>query len=307
MLTVLAVIAPVSSAGPSAVAHCPTTTADEVAETLLVNVVFEVKVTFDFLVVVLSLARLELDFVLPLAAELLDDLDGMTGTVPSTTKAEPEIEVTLPNALEKARAAAPPWNVPPGNDPLVNEPPGGRNPPEPPAPAAPAPAPPKPAPPATPNPRVHDPVELGWVIDTVVAVKSFEDDLAFAFVDALALALTQSPTASCEEGRLTVWVKFVEAVQVTVTWPLDGFCTSIEVPGMTAAMVPDAVENAGLGMVVVVEVFFGVVAASADPPTAATLVTSARPIPNVANLQRDADRTTPARGPLEPAPIKSSM
>jgi hypothetical protein len=305
MLTVLAVIAPVSLAGPKAVAHCPTTRAADVAEMLFVKVVFDVKATFDISVLVLSL--LEVGFFVDLLPEPLDDLVGRTGTVPTTTKAEPEIEVTLPNALEKVRAAAPPRNAPAGIDPRVNEPLGGRNPPEPAAPAAPPPAPPKPAPPPNPPPPVHDPLVLGWVIDTVVAVKWVDDDLV-DLVDELLVAVTQSPTASSEEGKVTVWVKFVEAVQVTVTWPLEGFCTSIEVPGTTAAIVPDAVEKAGLGIVVVVEVFFfGVVAAPADPPTTATLVTRARPSPNVTNLQRNADRATCARGTLEPAPIKSSM
>jgi hypothetical protein len=123
---------------------------------------------------------------------------------------------------------------------------------------------------------VHDPVELGWVIVTVVAVKLFE--AFFDLVAATLVAVTQSPTASSEDGSVTVWVKFVEDVQVTVTWPLDGFCTSIEVPGTTAAMVPDAVENAGRGVVVgVVEAFFA--AAPADPLTTPTPIRSTNPIP----------------------------
>jgi hypothetical protein len=275
MLIVLAVTAPVLSAGPSAVAHCPTTTAADVADTFFVNVVFAENVTLEVCVLVLSLGGLELDFLVPLLVELLG-LVGMTGTIPLTTKVEPEIEVTLPNAVEKvrARAAAPAGNVPPVEEPL-----GGRNPapPNPAPPRNPAP-PPNPAPPVPPNPapRVHDPVELGWVIVTVVAVKLFE--AFFDLVAATLVAVTQSPTASSEDGSVTVWVKFVEDVQVTVTWPLDGFCTSIEVPGTTAAMVPDAVENAGRGVVVgVVEAFFA--AAPADPLTTPTPIRSTNPIP----------------------------
>jgi len=282
---VLAVIAPVSLAGPSAVAHCPTTTAVDVAGTVWVNVVFEVKVTFDVRVVVLSLVELELDFF----ADLLDD--GRTGTVPTATKVEPEIEVTLPNASEKVRFRA---AAPPGNDPLVNEPLGGRNPLAPPAPVLAAP----PAPNAP--PAVHDPVELGWEIDTFVAVKWVEDALDFDVE--LLDAVTQSPTARLDEARGTVWVKRVDEVQLTVTWPLDGFCTSIEVPGTTAAMVPEAVEKAGLGIVVVVVVFLAVDAAPADPPTTTTLVTRARPTPKTVHLRRDVHR-----GPLEAAPIKTAM
>jgi hypothetical protein len=289
---VLAVIAPVSLAGPSAVAHCPTTTAADVTGTVWVNVVFEVKVTFDVRVVVLGLVELELAFFV----DLLDDLAGATGTVPTTTRVEPEIEVTLPNATEKLRlrAAAPPGNVPLGNVPLVNEPLGGRNPLAPPAPVLAAP----PAPNAP--PAVHDPVELGWEIDTLVAVKWVEDALDFD-VEVLD-AVTQSPTARLDEARVTVWVKRVDGVQLTVTWPLDGFCTSIEIPGTTAAMVPEAVEKAGLGIVVVVVVFLAVDAAPADPPTTTTLVTRTRPTPNTVHLRRDVHR-----GPLEAAPIKTAM
>jgi hypothetical protein len=289
---VFAVIAPVSSAGPSAVAHCPATTAAAVAGTVWVNVVFEVKVTFDVRVVVLSLVELELE----LFVDLLDDL-GRTGTVPTTTRVDPEIEVTLPKASKKVGflAAAPP-DAPLANDPLVNEPPGGRNPPVP-APPAPVPvAPPMPNPP----PAVHDPVELGWVTDTLVAVKSV--DFALDLDDELLVAVTQSPTATLDEARATVWVKRVDDVQVTVTWPLVGFCTSIEVPASTAAMVPVAVEKAGLGTVVVVVVFLAVDAAPADPPTTTTPVARAKQTPRTAHLRRDVHW-----GPLEAAPIKPAM
>jgi hypothetical protein len=51
---------------------------------------------------------------------------------------------------------------------------------------------------------VHDPVELGWVTDTVVAVKWVEDDFAVLDVELALVALTQSPTASSDEGRVTV-------------------------------------------------------------------------------------------------------
>jgi hypothetical protein len=213
---------------------------------------------------------------------------------------EPEIEVTVPNAVEKVRgrAAAPAGNVP--VEPLGRR----KSPPRDPAP--PNPVPPNPAPP-NPAPLVHDPVELGWVIVTVVAVKLLDD--LVDLLEVLLVAVTQSPTESSEEGSVTVWVNFVEAVQVTVTWPLDGFCTSIEVPGTTAAMVPVAVENDGRGMVVgVVEAFFAFeVAAPAGPPTLATANTRVRPMPYMASLRRRADRARPAPGRLGSAPITSGM
>ena len=211
-MTESAVIAPVSSAGPNAVAQRPTATALEVAETFFVNVVVDVKSTVDVLVVVFKCA-VDPGFVVVLVLELFD-LVGRTGTVPLTTKLVPEIEVTLPNAVKKVgvRPAAPAAGVPRENDPRGKFPPGneplvGRNPPTPPALA---PAPPKPLRP------VHEPVELGWVSDTVVAVKWVDEDFAVLDVELL-VALTQSPTASCPAANVTVWVKLVDAVQVTVT------------------------------------------------------------------------------------------
>jgi hypothetical protein len=122
------------------------------------------------------------------------------------------------------------------------------------------------------------------------------------FDDELLVAVTQSPTASVDEARVTVWVKRVDEVQLTVTWPLVGFCTSIEIPGAIAAMVTEAVEKAGLGIVVVVVVFLAFDAAPADPPTTATLVMRTRPTPKTVHLRRDVHR-----GPLEAAPVKTAM
>ena len=242
------------------------------AVTLFVNDVEDVKVTFEILVVVFK-CGVEPGFTVVLV-ELFDDLIGKTGTVPLTTMVEPETDVILPNALENAlgRAVPPPGNDPRGN--LETEPPVGRNPPKPPAP----PAPPNPPPP------VHDPVELGWVSDTTVAAKCVEDGFE-VFEDAMLVAVTQSPTARSDDGKVTVCVKCVDAVQVTVTWPLVGFCTSIEIPGLTAAMVPEAEETDGLGTVVVVVLFLWV-AASAGPPTLAKLVPRARPSPNESPFER---------------------
>jgi len=275
MLIVLAVIAPVWSAGPNAVAHCPTATADDVAEAFWVNVVLAVKVTVEVRVVSLSLGELELGFFVVL---VLDGGVGSTGTVPFTTNFDPESDVTLPKAVEKIRAAAPEGIALLGKVPPGKVPPGGRNPPNPPAPPRSA--------PANPRPWVHDPVELGWVIDTVVAVKWFEVDLADFAVELLLVAVTQSPTTSSDEGMLSVWVKFVDWVQVTVTWPLVGFCTSIEDAPTSAAMVPEAVDTDGAGGGVV---FGDVVAAPAVPPTAATLVRRTSPSPRATLLQRDSD------------------
>lgn len=67
------------------------------------------------------------------------------------------------------------------------------------------------------------------------------------------VTVTQLPTATSDAETVTVWVNVVVAVQLTVTCPLVGFWTSIElVACVRAATVPDAVEKFGRGVVVVV-------------------------------------------------------
>jgi hypothetical protein len=70
---------------------------------------------------------------------------------------------------------------------------------------------------------------------------------------------------------VAVWLNVVVGVQETVTWPVVGFWTSME-SVETAATVPDAVENAGRGGVVLAVVVFFVAAAatSAVPATIAS-------------------------------------
>jgi hypothetical protein len=87
--------------------------------------------------------------------------------------------------------------------------------------------------PRPPKPKVHDPVELGWLIVTAMAtmVPLLEEPVA----------VTQSPTATA--GTFTVWLNRVEAVQLTVTCPCCWFWTSMDCPVM-AATEPDAPGNA---------------------------------------------------------------
>ena len=81
---------------------------------------------------------------------------------------------------------------------------------------------------------VHVP-EVGWLIDTVLAViVPLDDD---------PLTVTQSPAATEEAGTVAVWVKVVEGVQLTVTWPLCGFWTSMVEPER-AATEPEVNGNA---------------------------------------------------------------
>jgi len=142
------------------------------------------------------LVELEVGFFVVL---VLGGVVGSSGTVPLTTKFAPESEIALPNAVEKIRAVAPAGSDLLGKVPLGNVPPGGRNPPNPPAPARPK--------PPNPPPRVHDPVELGWLIDTVVAVKWIVIvlvDLVGLVDEVLLVAVTQSPTTRFDAGMVSV-------------------------------------------------------------------------------------------------------
>jgi hypothetical protein len=72
---------------------------------------------------------------------------------------------------------------------------------------------------------------VGWLMVTVLAViVDLEDD---------PLILTQSPAATEVDGTVAVWEKVVDGVQLTVTWPLCWFWTSMDDPA-TAATDPEA-------------------------------------------------------------------
>jgi len=85
------------------------------------------------------------------------------------------------------------------------------------------------------------PLESGWVTVTVVAVTG---PLVEPLEAGVPVAVTQSPTATSDTEDVSVWVKVVEEVQLTVTWPLEPW-TSIDVPAMDAT-VPDADGTVGL-------------------------------------------------------------
>jgi hypothetical protein len=87
---------------------------------------------------------------------------------------------------------------------------------------------------------VH-PVEVGWVMVTVVAVtgspkgvwlEDEEEDVG------LPTAVMHAPTVTLAAVADTDWVNVVDPVYVTVVCPLVGLCTSSDAPVM-AAMVPD--------------------------------------------------------------------
>jgi hypothetical protein len=231
-------------------------TADDVAETILANVVLDVTLTIFVTVLVFSLGRTEPAFNV-VVEPLLDDLEALGGmiSVPFTFSFEPDTESSSPEAEPKFAA--------PAVDRLGNDdgvlPPPPKPPLKPPPPAALEPAPPKPAAPKPAAPKPVHADETGWVIVTDRAVTV--PDLA-----AVPVAEMHSPEASELKETGMLWVITVDDVIVTATWPLVGFCTSsVSVP-TTAATVPEAVLKS--------EREVGVVGAPAAP--AATAATAAK-------------------------------
>jgi hypothetical protein len=165
----------------------------------------------------LALAAVLIDgrFVLPL--ELGGDPERPAEEKPETVKALEVTVVTLPLAkpppLAKA-AGRRPDPLPKNRPPLGALPPPGKvpplgGPPEPPPGKPPLVAEPD-ASPGPPNPPVHLPV-VGWLTVTVLAVTTL------VFLEVLPETVTQSPAATEEAGTVTIWVKAVDVVQLTVT------------------------------------------------------------------------------------------
>ena len=142
--------------------------------------------------------------------------------------------VTFPLAkppLANAEGRRP--DPPPGKRPVGLPPdfPAGKDPP-----LGGPPDPPPEAPPGKPpNPPVHFPV-VGWLTVTVLAVTTL------VFLAVVPETVTQSPTATEVAGTLTIWVKAVDVVQLTVVCPLCWLWTSMEDPVM-AATEPEAPGN----------------------------------------------------------------
>jgi hypothetical protein len=231
---------------PTAVMHWPTFSADEWTASAFRYVVVAVVVT--------------VTLVLVPAAEL-----PAAGLLPCTTKPPADSEVTLPLA---------PPNPPLPNGPLV---PLGRGlglklgfgeklPPGPPSPPPPNPAPP--------NPLVQLPL-TGVLMVTVVAVTVL---VAAPPADGWPTTVTQLPTVRSADFADTVSVIAVEAVKVTVTCPLVGFCTSMLDPD-TAAAVPTTPGKAAwlLADAELLLATEGVAVAPAPPQAVAASATIPRP------------------------------
>ena len=129
-------------------------------------------------------------------------------STPSTVKPAALSAVTLPVAKAKLPNEPPPR----GNDPPLGKvPPPGVVPPvrDPP----PRPPPPKNEPAAV-LAAEQVPLESGWVMTTLVALSG---PVVEPVVAGVPVAMTQSPTATFDAATVTVWLKEVDAVQLTVT------------------------------------------------------------------------------------------
>jgi hypothetical protein len=161
MLSLVAVIAPWSLAGPTAVTHRFVASADGVAEVILANVVLDVTFTVFVTVLVLNFGRDVplLGLVVVVVVDfLLDDLEAFGGTisVPFTFNVEPDTESSVPEA--ELKLAAPVLGRLGNVDAPPSPPP--KPPRKPPVPEPLAPAPLKLPPPKAPKLPVH-PDEVG--------------------------------------------------------------------------------------------------------------------------------------------------
>lgn len=184
---------------------------------------------------------------LPLALALVlgRDPERLADEKPETVMELEVTAVTFPLAkppLANAEGRRP--DPPPGKRPvgLPPVPPAGKDPPlggPPDLPPGRVPPPladvPEAPPGKPPNPPVHFPV-VGSLTVTVLAVTTL------VFLAVVPETVTQSPTATEVAGTLTIWVKAVDVVQLTVVWPLCWLWTSMDDPVM-AATEPEAPGN----------------------------------------------------------------
>ncbi len=237
MRTVLAVIEPLVAAGPNADTQSPTASAPEVTDCVV------------FTGVELDVVTLRVS-VLGFAGCLFSLLDLLGGLklpgeieIPEMVSVDPLTAVTLPDAMSKLANCFRklfPADPPPGNDlappsgkfcgPLPPaEPPRNWNPP--------AEGPPDPVRDRKlPAPFVGPQVPLLLGVDKVMlrAVMVVLD-----FFDSNPVAVTQSPTATALTDSVTLLENVVVDVQLTVVWPLLGFCTSM-FDALRAATLPVA-------------------------------------------------------------------
>lgn len=227
----VAVTAPFVAAGPKAVTQSPTARSVAAADCVEDSVVDPDVVILRFSVFgATGLAVFEL---LELLALLREKLPGLMST-PDTETVEPLTPVTLPDAM--ARELRPPAN-------RRAEPAGklGRVPPVPLLrklkPPGPANAPPFDVPPLVVR-EVQDPVDEGLRTVMLRAAIVVLDDF-----DGVPVTVTQSPAVRTLTDSDTVFENCVEVVQLTVVWPVLGFCTSM-LDAWSAATLPLATPEA---------------------------------------------------------------
>jgi len=118
---------------------------------------------------------------------------------------------------------------------------------------------------------VHDPVELACA--TVMCSAAM---VVFDFFDGVPVVVTQLPTVMELTASETVLENCVVGVQLTVVWPVAGFCTSMLDP-MIAATLPE------VGM----RAFAGAAAPAAAGATVAAATSAVAPVPrHVAQRRR---------------------
>jgi hypothetical protein len=163
--------------------------------------------------------------------------------MPEMVSVDPLTAVTLPDAMSKLANCFGmflPADPPPGND---RAPPSGKfcGPPPPPEPPRnwnpPAGGPPDPVRERKlPAPLVVPQVPLLLGVDRVMLRAAI---VVLDFFDANPVAVTQSPTATALTDSVTLLENVVVDVQLTVVWPLLGFCTSM-LDALRAATLPVA-------------------------------------------------------------------
>jgi hypothetical protein len=237
MRTVSAVTEPLVAAGPKADTQSPTARAPEVTDCVVFTGVELDVVTLR--VSVLGFAgRVFLLFDLLGALTLPGEIE-----MPEMVSVDPLTAVTLPDAMSKLANCFRklfPADPPPGND---RAPPSGKfcGPPPPPEPPRnwnpPAGGPPDPvAERKLPAPFVGPQVPLLLGVDKVRLRAAI---VVFDFFDADPVAVRQSPTATALTDSVTLLENVVVDVQLTVVWPLFGFCTSM-LDALSAATLPVA-------------------------------------------------------------------
>ena len=206
MRTVVALTAPVEPLFPEAATQSPTLRFDAAALWFSEYAVVDVRVT-------VTLVVLRADgFLDVLLGRLADETPVRTRLFAFTDVTFPLAKPVFPAPPNPPGRPAPP----PGRVPLA---PAGGPPDLPPNPPEPEGRPPPKA------PVVHLPEE-GWLTVTDLAV--------IAPFDVVPEMVTQSPVATDEAETVATWEKVVEVLQLTVTWPVCWFWTSIDVPEMAA-------------------------------------------------------------------------